>query len=72
MPLSGRNPFHWTNKETTIIYYNSRYCTNLQSIMSAQTDKLVIAGVPQTPADCQRIYAGDDTAIRAYIERLDQ
>ena len=32
----------------------------------------VFAGAPQTPADCQRVYAGDDVAIRACIERLNQ
>ncbi len=32
----------------------------------------VLAASPQTPADCQRIYAGDDAAIQACIDSLSQ
>ncbi len=32
----------------------------------------VFAATPQTPADCQRIYAGNDEAIQACINRLGQ
>ena len=32
----------------------------------------VLAASPQTPADCQRIYAGDEAAIQACIASLGQ
>ncbi len=32
----------------------------------------VFAGTPKTPADCQRIYAGDDAAIQICMDSLNQ
>ncbi len=48
------------------------FATTLVFVLASTITLPVFAGAPQTPADCQRIYAGDDAAIRACIDRLSQ
>ncbi len=47
------------------------FATTLVFVL-ASTITLPVFAAPQTPADCQRIYSGNDEAIRACIDRLSQ
>lgn len=48
------------------------FATTLVFVLASTITLPVFAGAPQTPEDCQRIYAGDDASIQACIERLSQ
>ena len=48
------------------------FVTTLVLVLASTMTLPVFAGAPQTPADCQRIFAGDDAAIQACIDRLGQ
>ena len=48
------------------------FATTLVLVLAATIALPVFAGIPQTPEDCQRIYAGNDEAIQACIDRLSQ
>ncbi len=46
--------------------------TTLVFVLASTITLPVFAGTPQTPEDCQRIYAGDDAAIQNCIASLNQ
>lgn len=48
------------------------FATTLVFVLASTMTLPVFAGTPKTPADCQRIYAGDDAAIQVCIENLSQ
>lgn len=44
--------------------------TFVLALMTSMTLVSVFANPPQTPEDCQKIYAGDDVKVRACIDSL--
>ncbi|MCH9640032.1 MAG: hypothetical protein K0U40_11145 [Betaproteobacteria bacterium] len=48
------------------------FATTLVFFLTYAITLPVLAGAPQTRSDCVKLYAGDDEAIRACIDRLNQ
>ncbi len=48
------------------------FVTALVLVLTTAITLPVFAAAPQTLSDCVKLYAGDDAAIRACIERLSQ
>ncbi len=48
------------------------FATTLVFVLAYAITLPVLASAPQTRSDCVKLYAGDDAAIRACIDRLNQ
>jgi len=48
------------------------FATTLVIVLASAITLPVFAGTPKTPADCERIYAGDSVAIQNCIASLDR
>lgn len=47
-----------------------RITTYILALMVSMAFSPAFANPPQTPEDCQKIYAGDDVKVRACIDSL--